>query len=113
LRYESPGFVNGPRGFAMARRFSGRHVAVRLAGRSRRYPWPQRRAAVVRYPRRPTPPPRCPTARVPTDPVGSFPHIPYYAIGCTLQDIQARSAGRIADAGHRQVGARAATCTAW
>ena len=25
----------------------------------------------------------------PTDPVGSFPHIPYYAIGCTLDAIKA------------------------
>jgi hypothetical protein len=31
----------------------------------------------------------------PTDPVGSFPHIPYYAVGCTLQDIQSRSHGRM------------------
>ena len=31
----------------------------------------------------------------PTDPVGSFPHIPYYAIGCTLEDIAARSDGRM------------------
>jgi hypothetical protein len=29
----------------------------------------------------------------PTDPPGSFPHIPYYAIGCTLQSIQDRSIG--------------------
>jgi hypothetical protein len=29
----------------------------------------------------------------PTDPVGSFPHIPYYAIGCTLEAIQAESIG--------------------
>jgi zinc carboxypeptidase len=27
----------------------------------------------------------------PTDPAGSFPHIPYYAIGCTLDAIQAES----------------------
>ena len=27
----------------------------------------------------------------PTDPVGSFPHIPYYSIGCTLDAIQAES----------------------
>jgi hypothetical protein len=27
----------------------------------------------------------------PTHPVGSFPHIPYYAIGCTLEDIQDRA----------------------
>jgi hypothetical protein len=26
---------------------------------------------------------------------GAFPHIPYYAIGCTLQDIQSRSDGRM------------------
>jgi hypothetical protein len=31
----------------------------------------------------------------PTDPPGSFPHIPYYAIGCTLNDIAARSNGRM------------------
>jgi Zinc carboxypeptidase len=31
----------------------------------------------------------------PTHPVGSFPHIPYYAIGCTLRDIEARSDGRM------------------
>lgn len=30
-----------------------------------------------------------------TDPVGSFPHIPYYAIGCTLEEIAARSDGRM------------------
>jgi hypothetical protein len=30
-----------------------------------------------------------------THPVGSFPHIPYYAIKCTLQDIQSRSRGRM------------------
>ena len=27
----------------------------------------------------------------PSDPVGSFPHIPYYAIGCTLDKIKAES----------------------
>ncbi|MGH3101130.1 MAG: M14 family zinc carboxypeptidase, partial [Thermoleophilia bacterium] len=31
----------------------------------------------------------------PADPPGSFPHIPYYAIGCTLEDIQSRSQGRM------------------
>jgi hypothetical protein len=31
----------------------------------------------------------------PGDPVGSFPHIPHYAIGCTLEDIAARSHGRM------------------
>jgi hypothetical protein len=31
----------------------------------------------------------------PSDPRGSFPHIPYYAIGCTLEDIQSRSDGRM------------------
>ena len=31
----------------------------------------------------------------PADPVGSFPHIPHYAIGCTLEDIQDRSRGRM------------------
>src|SRR5919106_1168995 len=30
-----------------------------------------------------------------SDPPGSFPHIPYYAIGCTLEDIQSRSGGRM------------------
>ena len=28
-----------------------------------------------------------------SDPVGSFPHIPYYAIGCTLDAIKAESIG--------------------
>jgi hypothetical protein len=32
----------------------------------------------------------------PADPPGSFPHIPYYAIGCTLESIQSRSGGRMA-----------------
>ena len=32
----------------------------------------------------------------PADPPGSFPHIPYYAIGCTLEDIASRSGGRMA-----------------
>jgi murein tripeptide amidase MpaA len=31
----------------------------------------------------------------PNDPVGSLPHIPYYAVGCTLRDIQSRSDGRM------------------
>ncbi len=31
----------------------------------------------------------------PGDPVGSFPHIPWYAMACTLADIQARSNGRM------------------
>jgi hypothetical protein len=31
----------------------------------------------------------------PGDPVGSFPHIPYYAFACTLANIQARSMGRM------------------
>jgi hypothetical protein len=31
----------------------------------------------------------------PTDPPGSFPHIPYYAIGCTLDSIAAQSNGRM------------------
>ena len=31
----------------------------------------------------------------PAHPIGSFPHIPYYAIGCTLEDIAARSDGRM------------------
>jgi hypothetical protein len=31
----------------------------------------------------------------PADPPGSFAHIPYYAIGCTLEDIESRSDGRM------------------
>jgi hypothetical protein len=31
----------------------------------------------------------------PSDPPGSFPHIPYYAIRCTLEDIVASSQGRM------------------
>jgi murein tripeptide amidase MpaA len=31
----------------------------------------------------------------PADPPGSFPHIPYYAIGCTLDSIAAQSNGRM------------------
>ena len=31
----------------------------------------------------------------PADPAGSFPHIPYYAIGCTLESIEAESDGRM------------------
>jgi len=31
----------------------------------------------------------------PSHPVGSFPHIPWYAFACTLDDIQARSNGRM------------------
>jgi Zinc carboxypeptidase len=38
------------------------------------------------------PPPQPPG--VATHPAGSFPHIPYYAIGCTLEDIENRSADR-------------------
>jgi Zinc carboxypeptidase len=36
-----------------------------------------------------------PDGSSPTDPVGSFPHIPWYAIGCTLDSIAARSDGRM------------------
>ncbi len=36
-----------------------------------------------------------PDGTSPTHPAGSFPHIPYYAIGCTLADIAARSDGRM------------------
>jgi hypothetical protein len=36
-----------------------------------------------------------PDGSSPTHPLGSFPHIPYYAIGCTLTDIAARSNGRM------------------
>ena len=31
----------------------------------------------------------------PADPEGSFPHIPHYAVGCTLRDIERRSDGRM------------------
>jgi Zinc carboxypeptidase len=36
-----------------------------------------------------------PDGSLPTDPVGSFPHIPWYAIGCTLDSIATRSDGRM------------------
>jgi hypothetical protein len=36
-----------------------------------------------------------PDGSSPSHPVGSFPHIPYYAIGCTLEDIASRSDGRM------------------
>jgi len=36
-----------------------------------------------------------PDGSSPTDPVGSFPHVPYYAIKCTLDEIQALSNGRM------------------
>jgi Zinc carboxypeptidase len=36
-----------------------------------------------------------PDGTSPTHPNGSFPHIPYYAIGCTLDDIAAASDGRM------------------
>ncbi len=36
-----------------------------------------------------------PDGSSPTHPVGSFPHIPWYAFACTLADIQARSNGRM------------------
>jgi hypothetical protein len=36
-----------------------------------------------------------PDGSEPTDPAGSFPHIPYYAIECTLEEIQALSNGRM------------------
>jgi hypothetical protein len=36
-----------------------------------------------------------PDGSSPSDPPGSFPHIPYYAIRCTLDDIAARSNGRM------------------
>ncbi len=36
-----------------------------------------------------------PNGSLPTDPVGSFPHIPWYAIGCTLDQIAAQSNGRM------------------
>ena len=41
-----------------------------------------------------TPEPDAAEALNPNAP-GAFPHIPYYAIGCTLQDIQSRSHGRM------------------
>jgi hypothetical protein len=36
-----------------------------------------------------------PDGSSPSHPVGSFPHIPWYAFACTLADIQARSNGRM------------------
>ena len=36
-----------------------------------------------------------PDGTLPTDPVGSYPHIPWYAIGCTLDAIAAQSNGRM------------------
>ena len=36
-----------------------------------------------------------PDGTLPTDPVGSYPHIPWYAIGCTLDGIAAQSNGRM------------------
>ena len=36
-----------------------------------------------------------PDGTEPGDPPGSFPHIPYYAIGCTLESIRAESDGRM------------------
>jgi hypothetical protein len=36
-----------------------------------------------------------PDGSSPSHPPGSFPHIPYYAIGCTLESIAARSNGRM------------------
>ena len=36
-----------------------------------------------------------PDGTSPTHPPGSFPHIPYYAIGCTLDSIAAKSGGRM------------------
>lgn len=36
-----------------------------------------------------------PDGTQPGQPVGSFPHIPYYAIGCTLDSIAAGSSGRV------------------
>ena len=36
-----------------------------------------------------------PDGSLPTHPAGSFPHIPYYAIGCTLDAIAANSDGRM------------------
>ena len=40
----------------------------------------------------------------PTDPVGSFPHIPYYAIGCTLDQIEASQLGDRMTVGHSALG---------
>jgi hypothetical protein len=36
-----------------------------------------------------------PDGTQPTDPPGSYPHIPWYAIGCTLERIQSQSNGRM------------------
>ena len=47
-----------------------------------------------------------PDGSLPTDPVGSFPHIPYYAIKCTLDSIAAQSNGRmtVEEIGHSALG---------
>ena len=34
-------------------------------------------------------------ANLPSNPPNNFPHIPYYAIGCTLRDIEEQSDGRM------------------
>ena len=47
-----------------------------------------------------------PDGSLPTDPVGSFPHVPYYAIKCTLDSIAAQSNGRmtVEEIGHSALG---------
>ena len=92
---------------AHALRRQGRRLNVagairRRRRRCRRVPEPSScskrkradRAAVVRHARarRRGEPAR---RHWPADPPGSFPHIPYYAIGCTLEDIESRSNGRM------------------
>ena len=61
--------------------------------------WPAAGASAAEPPWCGTPEPdgtaALPDGTKPGDPVGSFPHIPHYAIGCTLDDIASRSHGRM------------------
>ena len=56
--------------------------------------WAAPAAAEIEPPWCGTPEPDAAEA-LPSDPPLSFPHIPYYAIGCTLEEIQAESDGRM------------------
>ena len=63
------------------------------------------RAAVVRH-AEPDAAEELPDGTDPGDPPGSFPHIPYYAIGCTLEDIAEPQRRPHGGRGHRPVRAR-------